>query len=231
MRINIFFSFPIFFLLMALAYVAFGPFGQTKPPLNSDGLKISSNHGAKVSNSATPLMPKGRFGPTAKRSSAVDPRIFLVDSVLRNYQSDLFFDEIWPLSEHIVQEADNVGIAPSLLLAVIGVESNFDPCAVSPVGAKGLMQVMPHRILGREKAATDFAFNHHLVYDPYWNISFGAAYLQELISRFGSLEMALSAYNRGPTRLSRQLRNRTYRGCGYTRKVFALQEAIEQHTI
>ena len=231
MRINVFFSFPIFFLLMAAAYIALRPVEHSDPTLPTTGNRALNPIHQDLSKPANLTMAIKASAKPRDASKSVDPRIFLVDRVLRNYHLERSVNDIWSLAQHIVDEADNVGVAPSLLLAVIMVESNFDPCAVSPVGAKGLMQVMPQRILGREKAATDFAFNHHLVYDPYWNISFGAAYLQELISRFGSVEMALSAYNRGPTRVSRQLRNRTYRSCGYARKVFALQEAFEQFTI
>ena len=230
MRLNIFFSFPIFFLLIAVAYFTVRPSASAVPESQMKVMKTFDQIKSKAPQSGPAKLRSGAIKRPGDNRLA-DPRVFLVDQVLRNHQSEWADEEIRALSEHIVHEADNVGIPTSLLLAVIGVESNFDPCAVSPVGAKGLMQVMPQRILGREKAALDFAFNHHLVYDPYWNISFGAAYLQELIDRFGSLEMALSAYNRGPTRLSRQLKNRTFRGCGYTRKVFALQEAFEQHTI
>lgn len=160
-----------------------------------------------------------------------DSRILGVTKILSESRASWSPHEAFAIAEHIVQEADGIGIAPSLLLAVIEVESSFNPCAISPVGAKGLMQVMPARIMGPKSANENFAFNHHLVFDPHWNISFGTAYLSELMTRFGSLEMALAAYNRGPTRLSRQLRQKTFRGCSYTRKVFARQEAIREHTI
>lgn len=160
-----------------------------------------------------------------------DPRILGVTKVLSERSVTWSPHEAFSIAEHLVQEADSIGVRPSLLLALIDVESSFNACAVSPVGAKGLMQVMPARILGIETANENFAFNHHLVFDPHWNISFGTAYLSEMIHRFGSLEMALAAYNRGPTRLSRQLRNRTFRGCSYTRKVIARQVAYSEHNI
>ena len=164
-------------------------------------------------------------------SELVDVRIFGVVQVLEEWQPDWSAEETLSLAQHIVDEADGIGVPVSLLLAVIEVESSFDPCAVSPVGAKGLMQIMPSRILGPDQASSDFAFNHHLVFDPHWNISFGAAYLSRLINRFGSIEMALAAYNRGPTRLRRQLKNQTFRGCNYTQKVFKKQEAYALHAI
>ncbi len=79
---------------------------------------------------------------------------------------------------------------PYLLLAVISVESSFNPLAESKVGAKGLMQVMPevHRERFQRHGGTDAALN------PWANIDVGAGILREYLDRFKTLEAALSAY-------------------------------------
>ncbi len=77
----------------------------------------------------------------------------------------------------------------ALLMAVIKVESNFNPKAVSPMGAKGLMQLMPG--VCEDYGVTD-------PFDIVQNISAGAGYLREMIDRFNNLEKALAAYNAGP---------------------------------
>lgn len=82
---------------------------------------------------------------------------------------------------------------PALIRAVIRQESAFRPCAVSPKGAMGLMQLMP-------QTAEQF----HLA-DPFnatENVSAGAQYLKRLMERFkGDLKLALAAYNAGPGRV------------------------------
>ena len=77
-----------------------------------------------------------------------------------------------------------------LIRAIIEVESGGNPLALSSAGAAGLMQLMP--ITAKELGVTDR-------FDPEQNIDSGTRYLRRLIDRFGSAELALWAYNAGPT--------------------------------
>ena len=81
------------------------------------------------------------------------------------------------------------GVAEALLAAVLKAESNFNPYAVSPKGAKGAMQIMPGT--GRDLGLRNF-------FDPEENLDAGAAYLASMLREFSSLELALAAYNAGP---------------------------------
>lgn len=81
-----------------------------------------------------------------------------------------------------------------LLDAVIRVESNYDPHAISRAGAVGLMQLMP-------ETAQDLGVHNR--WDPKQNIDGGARLLRRLIDRFGKLELALAAYNAGENAVAR----------------------------
>jgi hypothetical protein len=96
--------------------------------------------------------------------------------------------------ESLIQEAaQRHNLPPSLIKAVIRVESNFHPGATSPKGAQGLMQLMPNTAAELEIVNP---------YDARENIGGGAKYLRFMLQRFDNcLPLALAAYNAGPRRV------------------------------
>ena len=98
---------------------------------------------------------------------------------------DVSFDDV------IAEAAVKNDLSFYLIKALIHVESYFNPYAVSKKGALGLMQIMPENL---ETLNIDHPF------DPRENVMGGASYLKNMLKRFdGKLELALAAYNAGPT--------------------------------
>lgn len=107
-----------------------------------------------------------------------------------------------PFRDAIWREARHRGLDPLLMAALIRQESEFDPGAVSPAGAIGLMQVMPAtgRQIGRRLRMR--AVTRRALHRPEVNLRVGAYYLAQLLNaRGGKVEEALAAYNAGPTRI------------------------------
>ena len=97
--------------------------------------------------------------------------------------------------ERIIRKASRLhGLPESLIASVIHTESAFQANAQSPKGAQGAMQIMPET--QQELGLTD-------PFDPEANVLAGCAYLRKQLDRFGSLELALAAYNAGPANVKK----------------------------
>lgn len=94
-----------------------------------------------------------------------------------------------PFAAQIEAAAARFGLDPALLAGLIKAESNFDPSAGSPAGAQGLTQLMP---------STQTSVGVTDPTDPMQAIMGGAQVLSEHLRSFGSVELALAAYNAGP---------------------------------
>ncbi|MGE5553000.1 MAG: lytic transglycosylase domain-containing protein [Betaproteobacteria bacterium] len=132
------------------------------------------------------------------RLSVRSPERLSLDSIARPYTS-------------LIQRAAVAqGLDPELVAAVIEVESSFNPLAVSPRGARGLMQIIPET--WRELNPTGSCRGEHppparekgCIYDAAANVESGTRYLRSLLARFGGdVTLALAAYNAGAKAVER----------------------------
>jgi hypothetical protein len=122
-------------------------------------------------------------------------RLYLKSTPNRYFESNLgekFSINLDPDQyDHLIMKASQLhDIDFTLLKSIIKVESNFDCNAVSQKGAKGLMQIMPQ----------NFSFlNIRNPFDPEENIMGGTLYFKQMLEKFNRIELALAAYNAGPT--------------------------------
>ncbi|MFM2056320.1 MAG: hypothetical protein RLY71_705 [Pseudomonadota bacterium] len=154
-----------------------------------------------------------------ERATAADPsRLSRQQAAVAQWISRRYRVAPEPVSR-LVQEAWTVGqrtkLEPTLILAIMAIESGFNPFAQSAVGAQGLMQVMTQV---HDDKYVPFGGNH-AAFDPVTNLRVGVEVLKECISRAGSLEGGLKYYVGAA--------NLTDDG-GYATKVMAEQKYLAQ---
>ncbi len=131
--------------------------------------------------------------------------VLILSNVLTHDRMRLIVDDtpenagtVWHYSgqyDSLILKASRLfGVDSSLVRAVIAVESAFNRYARSHKGARGLMQLMPDT--GRRYGVSN-------AYDPWQNIRAGTAHLRDLMDEFRDLNLALAAYNAGPTPVRR----------------------------
>jgi hypothetical protein len=123
-----------------------------------------------------------------------------------------------PYGSALARICDRNQVDGLLVAAVVEAESQFEPDAVSPEGAVGLMQLLP-------STATQFGVSD--LFDPAANLDAGSRYLGGLLSRFhGDPELAVAAYNAGPEVVARLGRVPPFRETqDFVRKVMASYQA------
>jgi soluble lytic murein transglycosylase-like protein len=118
------------------------------------------------------------------------------------------------LIARIDRAAARAGVDARLAHAVVRTESNYQPLAISPKGAMGLMQIMP---------ATAAQYGVRDPFDPDQNLDAGLRHLKMLLGRHRSLSLALAAYNAGEGAVARYGRVPPYRETqDYVRRIVAL---------
>jgi len=149
-----------------------------------------------------------------------------IRQLITKYQIQIYAEHIQEIPKSILAESKIYDYDPMFLTALIITESSFNSRARSNRGALGLMQIVPRTgvALAREKNIE--WKGSQTLYNPYVNIELGAYYLNKLHNRFGDLNLALEAYNHGPTKLAEYLK-RGYQPRSYSNKVLEIYEMID----
>jgi soluble lytic murein transglycosylase-like protein len=155
-------------------------------------------------------------------------------SIVRSNRPDIGDVEAWRISEVILQESSRHGLDPMLVLALIDVESKFQYAAVSPAGARGIMQILPGVAEG---LANEIGLSQHFgaqrfrpefLDNPILNIKLGVYYLKDLKKSFRTTNLALTAYNLGPTETRNRLENDIELSDDYTSAVLSTYQKYKQ---
>lgn len=170
--------------------------------------------------------------PAALQTPQIAPAERQVLRFLRSYHTGLADRQLPAIAKTLVAEAEHRALDVDLVLAVIFVESSGYNFAVSPVGARGLMQIMPN-------TGQDLARRHghrwhgpDALFDPILNLKLGTTYLRELLDHYdGDIETALAAYNWGPGHVDRRIASGQRLPRLYPRLVRdALEQRIDQRS-
>ncbi len=173
--------------------------------------------GAAAAQERHPVQPelRERLKDAVERSESFENRfvaqVWLMDMSQRLASQVQDYDERLELLRQVHFEAQRVNLRPELVLAVIEVESNFNRYAISPVGARGLMQIMPFWLeeIGRPDDN---------LFEVETNLRFGTTILRHYLDKEnGDLTRALARYNGSlgqtwyPERVYRAMEKRWYR--------------------
>ena len=183
------------------------------------GLGASRLGGSPASIAREPATARRDAPPSPTEASDRE----MVLAVVREHRPS--GSERWSLqlARAIHDEARSAGIDPLLVVSIVAKESSFRSQVVSSAGAVGLMQIRP--FVGQDLAAShDLPWNDgEILQDPTINVRLGITYYKQLLQRFGGdANMALTAYNFGPTRVSLAIDQGTYRSSRYAREVLDL---------
>lgn len=150
-------------------------------------------------------------------------------SILESHPMELSKPVVWDVARTILEESEKRSLDPMLVLAVINVESRFQHRAVSPKGARGLMQIRPFvaHALVREMELQTWKGEESLD-DPVTNIKLGIFYLGSLLERFKDLQVALTGYQWGPTEVRSRLDRQEALPLGYAGAVLASYSVYKQ---
>ncbi|HUU49972.1 MAG TPA: lytic transglycosylase domain-containing protein [Nitrospinota bacterium] len=152
----------------------------------------------------------------------------MIKEIINNFNTGLKKDQENKLAEIIYKESIRYGHDPLLIVAIISTESSFNNWAKSKKGAKGLMQILPVTAQEIAKETNINWKNDNALYNPFINIRMGSYYLSKLNLIFEDIDLALEAYNRGPSKISHMMKKGKIFHKRYSRKVLSFYTTLKE---
>lgn len=137
--------------------------------------------------------------------TAEDLKKAILAEIVSDYRTLLTEEQKSRLPEQIFVAAQRYGYDPFFVAGLIETESSFNNRAVSRVGARGLLQLMPSTAAALAEDLGYPWYGPETLHDPEANLELGLYYLRMLEERFGNLDLALAAYNMGPSLLEQKM--------------------------
>jgi len=162
-----------------------------------------------------------KYSGLERFEESVEVSLEKIQQILMDFKTGLPPREEQKLARVIYEESLEYKYDPELILAVITAESSFYNWSRSTMGAIGLMQIMPTTGSSLAKAQNIHWMGNITLFDPYLNIKLGIQYLAMMHDEFGDLQIALTAYNYGPTRVREMLKNCDRLPRAYSQKVLS----------
>ena len=176
------------------------------------------------------LNPTPLIGDSGQTQPLKGYHLSKVRSALDLQEARMSDEALARLTRSIADESEKHSLDPMLVMAIIEVESRFDQKAVSPQGALGLMQVQPivvAALVEEGKISPADKPQKLNLKDPVVNVKVGASYLAHMKDLFGDLKIALTAYNAGPTWVSKMIAAKQTLPLQYATKVLSTQRSLE----
>lgn len=181
----------------------------------------------------TPVAEMFRTTPLAE-PSRLPRELVKIYGIVKANRPDIGDGEVWEMADVIRQECIKHNLDPILVLALIQVESGFQFKAVSPMGARGIMQIMPDvaQGLAQESGLRPHSdaprFRPEFLDDPLFSIKLGVYYLHDLKKSFRDVSTTLVAYNLGPTELRNRLDNNIEFSNEYATTVLSTYQRLQK---
>lgn len=216
-------------LALACGHAGLGPALTEPGPLASTGA---------VALAPPPVLAPSELEPAVDPAPATLPEptvelpeitaLALARQVLASEARRLDEEQREQVARVLADAEQELGLEVLMVLALITQESRFDPRAVGPAGSLGLMQIRP--FVGQDVAARyglPWAGDGTLL-EPVHNVRLGTYYLAELLDMFGEPELALAAYNMGPYRVRRMLRQGGTPSRRFVDRVYEHYEVLQE---